>query len=49
MTKARHKKTGRIHDIFCFDDYFGRRNYGYDDGTKVMREDEFRQHYEEEA
>ena len=45
-TTATHKITGKQHKIFCFDDYFGRHRYGYDDGTKVMTEDEFNKHYE---
>ena len=46
MAKARHRETGKIHNIFCFDDYYGRHQYGYDDGMKVMREKEFNDNYE---
>ncbi len=48
ITKAKHKETGEIHEIFCLDGYFGGRNYGYQvpDGGYI-REEQFRERYEE--
>lgn len=27
--KAHHKATGEIHEIWCIDNYFAKREYGY--------------------
>lgn len=45
-TTAVHRKTGKEHKIFCFDDYYGHHQYGYDDGVKIMTEKEFSENYE---
>ncbi len=47
-TKAKHKETGEIHEIFCHDDYFGKHVYGYQvpDGGYIT-EKQFRERYEE--
>jgi hypothetical protein len=45
---ARHKKNGAIYDVWCLDDYFGRRQYGYlIGGLKgvAMREEDFHREY----
>jgi len=46
---AKHKTTGEIHEIWCMDDYFDKRIYGYIpniiDG-KPLREEEFYNQYE---
>lgn len=47
--KARQKITGNVVTVLALDDYFGRRQYGYQPlGVgDVMREEEFYQWYEE--
>lgn len=51
-TKARRKSTGEMHDIWCIDDYFGKRKYGYivdKEGREsyALTEAEFNNLYEE--
>ena len=48
-TKFRNKKTGVIHEVFCWDDYYGRHNYGYkvDNVDPVLTEEQFQEKYEE--
>lgn len=48
ITKAKHKKSGEIHEIFCHDDYFGPHKYGYrTPANKVLNQAEFDRQYEE--
>ncbi len=45
--KAKHKKTGEIHEIFCHDDYYSGHKYGYKtlDG-RYINEKTFCERYE---
>jgi len=48
---ARHKTTNELHEVWCMDDYFGRRVYGYIpniEGGEAMREKEFYKIYKPE-
>lgn len=47
-TTFRHKKSGALVEVFCRDDYFAPREYGYFvDGIEApMRYDEFYKLYE---
>jgi len=49
MTKARNRKTGIIHEVFCWDDYYGNHAYGYqiDSLGPVLTEEQYQKQYEE--
>ena len=44
--KFKHKETGNIVTVFCYDDYFGRHKYGYHINDVVMTEEAFFEKYE---
>ena len=43
---ARDRDTGEEVRVFAYDNYFGRRVYGYAVGKKVMNEEDFFRQYE---
>jgi len=50
--KARNKKTGELHDVWCLDDYFGRHRYGYipnnGEGEGMTEDDFYKEYHPEE-
>jgi hypothetical protein len=46
--KARNKKTGEVHDVWCLDNYFGKHKYGYTpnggEGEGLDEEDFYREY-----
>lgn len=46
--KAKHRKTGKIIEFTAFDNFNGRRKYGYKaiDSDYIFTEDKFDEHYE---
>lgn len=46
---AKHRASGQIHEVWCLDDYFGRRRYGYIpniEGGEALTESRFTRAYE---
>ena len=46
---VKHKDTGKMTEVWCLDDYFGRHRYGYVpniEGGEALTEEEFNKQYE---
>ena len=47
---CKNRKTGEILSVICFDDHFGKNQYGYkinnNNNIKIYNENEFNKYYE---
>lgn len=47
MRKFKHRASGEIHEVLCWDDYYGNHNYGYKvPSGDVLTQDQFDEKYE---